>query len=196
MNDTLKTVALCLIAAALVIQTIMQISTDDTSNDISDNIHAHDHAPTASNNVIQQNTQPPNPQKEISSNEIQPKQNTGPTTTVKFEEYAHDFGMLNEGDKVYHKFKFKNTGTTPLIIENARGSCGCTVPQWPREPIAPGESGEIEVSYDSKNRKGKQTKSVSITANTEPRITKLNIIAIVATELQLGENVIEGGGGN
>ena len=61
-------------------------------------------------------------------------------------------------------FKFKNTGDKPLMITNAKGSCGCTVPQWPREPIAPGQSGEIKVSYDTK-RVGNFAKSVTLTTN-------------------------------
>lgn len=93
---------------------------------------------------------------------------TGPTTTIAFEESEYDFGTVKAGEKVRHVFKFKNTGSEPLIISNAKGSCGCTVPNWPREPIPPGGEGEIVVEFDSKGKRGKQNRKVTITANTEP----------------------------
>jgi len=103
----------------------------------------------------------------------------GPITTVSFEETEYDFGTVMEGEKVVHEYKFNNTGDEPLIISNAKGSCGCTVPDWPREPIAPGESGVIKVQFDSKNKGkvggGLQSKRVTITANTDPVNTYLTI---------------------
>ena len=100
---------------------------------------------------------------------------TGPTTKMTFEESTYNFGSVTEGEKVEHIYKFKNTGNDPLIISNAQGSCGCTVPQWPREPIAPGKSSEIKVVFDSKGKAGKQSKTVTITANTEPATTTITI---------------------
>ena len=100
---------------------------------------------------------------------------TGPTTTVVYEHTDFDFGSIKEGEKVKHTFKFKNTGSEPLIISNAKGSCGCTVPKWPSEPIAPGASSQIEVEFDSKGKPGKQTKRVTVTANTVPAQMFLNI---------------------
>lgn len=94
---------------------------------------------------------------------------------MTFEKYEHNFGKVKEGDKVSYTFKFKNTGANDLIISDARGSCGCTVPQWPKEPVKPGAEGEIKVEYDSKGKNGVQNKTVSITANTNPSITTLNI---------------------
>lgn len=107
----------------------------------------------------------------------------GPTTTVEFETSTYDFGTVDEGEKVQYSYKFKNTGSEPLVISNAKGSCGCTVPNWPREPIAPGGTGEILVEFDSKG-KGKeggqkQTKRVTVTANTEPANTFLTITGTV-----------------
>ncbi len=96
------------------------------------------------------------------------KKPEGPTTTMKFEKDKFDFGTIDAGEVVNHVFKFKNTGEHPLIISNAKAGCGCTVPNWPKEPIPPGESGEISVKYDSKNKKGRESKKVTITANTEP----------------------------
>jgi hypothetical protein len=100
---------------------------------------------------------------------------TGPTTTVVYEHTDFDFGSVKEGEKVKHTFKFKNTGTEPLIISNAKGSCGCTVPKWPSEPVAPGATSQIDVEFDSKGKPGKQTKRVTVTANTVPAQMFLNI---------------------
>jgi hypothetical protein len=104
---------------------------------------------------------------------------SGPKTKISFGESTYDFGTVSEGDKVEHTYKFKNTGNEPLIISNAQGSCGCTVPQWPKEPIAPGKSGEIKVAFDSKGKAGKQSKTVTITANTDPATTTINIVGEV-----------------
>ncbi len=92
----------------------------------------------------------------------------GKTTTAKFDETSYDWGTIDEGKKMEHIFKFKNTGANDMIISEAHGSCGCTVPEWPKEPIKPGKSSQIKVIFDSKGKAGDQTKSVTITANTEP----------------------------
>lgn len=93
---------------------------------------------------------------------------TGPTTVMDFDATEFDFGTVDEGEKVSHTYSFKNTGDEPLILSNAKGSCGCTVPKWPKEPIPPGEDGEIIVEFNSKNKKGKRNQKVTITANTNP----------------------------
>jgi hypothetical protein len=100
---------------------------------------------------------------------------TGPSTVMTFEQTDFDFGSVKEGEKVKHTYKFKNTGSEPLIISSAKGSCGCTVPKWPSEPIAPGATGVIDVEFDSKGKPGKQTKRVTVNANTVPAQTFLNI---------------------
>lgn len=92
----------------------------------------------------------------------------GPTTTMTFEETEASFGTITDGEKVSHTYTFTNTGNEPLILSDARGSCGCTVPQWPREPIAPGESGSITVEFNSANKVGNRNQKVTITANTNP----------------------------
>jgi len=99
----------------------------------------------------------------------------GPTTVMQFEELEFDYGTIDEGEKVRHTYKFTNTGSEPLIISNAKGSCGCTVPSWPKEPIPPGASGNIDVEFNSKGKKGNQSKRVTITANTDPVQTFLTI---------------------
>ena len=98
---------------------------------------------------------------------------------IAFEETNWDFGTIQEGDVVKHTYKFTNTGKSPLIIQNATAQCGCTVPQWPREPIAPGQKGEIQVEFNSKGKAGVQSKSVSITANTQPEITQVMLKGVV-----------------
>ncbi|NOT35997.1 MAG: DUF1573 domain-containing protein [Saprospiraceae bacterium] len=115
--------------------------------------------------------------------EATPAAPTGPTTTVEFEELVYDYGEVMEGTMVKHVYKFKNTGNEPLVISDAKGSCGCTVPDWPREPIAPGGTGVINVQFDSKGKGsedgGKQSKRVTVTANTNPAQTYLTISGVV-----------------
>lgn len=103
----------------------------------------------------------------------------GPVTVMSFDHKDYDFGTVKEGEKVAHTYTFKNTGKEPLIISSAKGSCGCTVPKWPSEPIAPGASGTIDVVFDSKGKPGKQAKRVTVNANTEPAQTFLNISGVV-----------------
>ena len=109
----------------------------------------------------------------------QTQEPTGPLTSISFNEYAHDFGVMNEGDVVTHSFVFTNTGAEPLILDKCKGSCGCTVPECPKEPIPPGGTGKIEVKFNSKGKKNKQTKKVTVNANTDPAQTILTITAQV-----------------
>ncbi|MFN4255150.1 MAG: DUF1573 domain-containing protein [Saprospiraceae bacterium] len=83
---------------------------------------------------------------------------------MTFEQTTVDYGTIDKGAEPLRKFKFTNTGNEPLIIKNAKGSCGCTVPTYPKEPIMPGESNVIEVRYDTQ-RVGAFTKTVTITTN-------------------------------
>ena len=93
---------------------------------------------------------------------------------ISFEKEVHDYGVMEQNGNGQCEFVFTNTGTEPLLITNARGSCGCTVPEWPREPIAPGASSAIKVKYDTK-RIGLINKFVTITSNGE---TSTKIIRI------------------
>lgn len=111
--------------------------------------------------------------------EVKPE---GPVPAIAFGEEMHDFGTIKEGEVVEHVFKFTNTGDAPLIISSATASCGCTVPEWPKEPIAVGEDGVIQVRFDSKNKPGIQNKTVTITANTFPKINRIRIKANVTKE--------------
>ena len=94
-----------------------------------------------------------------------PQISTGKQTSIAFTEEEFDFGTIKQGDKVNHFFSFKNTGKNDLIISRAVGSCGCTVPEFPKEPIAPGKTGVMKVSFNSKGKSGKQQKTVSVYAN-------------------------------
>ncbi|WP_284651237.1 DUF1573 domain-containing protein [Flavobacterium terrisoli] len=86
---------------------------------------------------------------------------------MAFENEEHDFGTIKQGDKVVHDFKFENTGEADLTITAARGSCGCTVPEYPKTPIKAGASGNIKVSFDSKGKHGETSKTVTIMCNTK-----------------------------
>ncbi len=87
---------------------------------------------------------------------------------IVFVEQTHDFGSFKESDgSQTTSFKFKNDGDAPLILSNVRASCGCTTPKWTREPVAPGATGEISVSYNPKNRPGSFNKSVTVTSNAD-----------------------------
>jgi hypothetical protein len=94
----------------------------------------------------------------------QEKQVISASAQIEFEKETHDYGTIKQNANGVYEFKFKNTGTQPLMISNAKGSCGCTVPEWPREPIAPGESGVIKVKYDTK-RVCPFSKSVTLQSN-------------------------------
>lgn len=106
-----------------------------------------------------------------------------PLTTVAFTEENHNFGEIPDGDKVSHTFKFKNTGSNPLKIENVKPSCGCTTPDWSRDDVAPGAEGFVTVEFDSKGKTGVQKKSVTVTfANTDPKTKLLNFSAEVVAK--------------
>ncbi len=95
------------------------------------------------------------------------------------EKAVFDFGTLTEGDTVEHVFNFKNTGNFPLIINNITASCGCTTPEWSRDPIAPGNSSFVRVRFNSAHKEGEQNKTVTIFANTEPAMTDIRFRAMV-----------------
>ena len=104
---------------------------------------------------------------------------TANAPVFKFEKEVYDFGKITDGDVVTYDFKFKNVGNSPLIINSATASCGCTVPEYPKEPVAPGAEGVIRVVFNSAGKPGMQNKIVSITANTIPSISELNILGMV-----------------
>lgn len=98
---------------------------------------------------------------------------------ISFKETEHDFGEIFQGEKVSYSFRFKNTGKSDLIISDVGASCGCTVPEYPQEPIKPGEEGSILVTFNSGNREGFQKKTVTVVSNTQPNYVHLKIKAKV-----------------
>ena len=91
-----------------------------------------------------------------------------PLPIIALEEKVHNFGTIIHGESVYYTFRFKNTGEAPLIIQGVRASCGCTVPEWSKDPIGLGQESQIDVEFNSKGKKGQQKKKITITANTIP----------------------------
>lgn len=98
---------------------------------------------------------------------------------IVFEEANYNFGEVTEGQIVEHRFKFKNTGKVPLNILRARSSCGCTVPEWPKELIAPGETGEIKAKFNTEGKPEKQKKLIFVTANTYPNEISVSLEGFV-----------------
>ncbi|MBS1765052.1 MAG: DUF1573 domain-containing protein [Bacteroidetes bacterium] len=93
----------------------------------------------------------------------------------KFENLEYNYGTIKQGDKVEYTFNFTNTGKEPLIITSAQGSCGCTVPEWPKEPIKKGENGKIHVTFNSAGKMGLQDKTVTINSNAKTNPVVLHI---------------------
>lgn len=181
MKDTIKIALLAIIAGTLIIQTIGQRSGSDTT--------------MAANTA---NAMPARPSTDATPRLNAPPKNTfdptvppspgnmpevsGPKTSIQFPIIAHDFGKVKQNTENKYVFKFTNTGKEPLMISDAKGSCGCTVPEYPKEPIAPGATGEIKVVYKPGGQQGNQNKTVTVTANTDPPQTLLNITADVQVD--------------
>lgn len=98
---------------------------------------------------------------------------------IVFEANEYNFGEVVEGEEVVHIFRFSNTGKVPLLITDARSTCGCTVPSYPTAAIPPGEGGEIKVVFNTLNKLQSQRKEVTITANTFPSQTKVALVGFV-----------------
>jgi len=94
-------------------------------------------------------------------------------TTVQIIDSAYNFGKVTEGEIVEYNYRFKNTGTKPLVVTNASASCGCTVPEKPEAPIKPGETGFIKVKFNSEHRVGTAHKTITISSNAEPAFPEL-----------------------
>lgn len=102
---------------------------------------------------------------------------TGPL--LVFEESQYDFGDIYQGDKVDHVFSFTNQGTEPLILSNVATTCGCTASFWPKEPIVPGDSSEIKISFNSAGKMGRQNKIITVYSNSTQSMTRVKIITNV-----------------
>ena len=98
---------------------------------------------------------------------------------ITFEKEQHDFGRLTQGENVSYSFKFTNTGNADLIINGCSATCGCTVADYPRERIKPGQSDYVKVSFNSTAKHGQQFQEVTVSTNAQPSRVKLKILALV-----------------
>ncbi len=144
------------------------VSCNDTNEDVRD--AARENVESATVQPNDPNAQPAEPQMAVPA---------GPLTTIEFAESTFDFGTVTEGEMVRHTYSFTNTGSEPLIVSDAKGSCGCTVPSKPTEAIAPGGKGEIVVEFNSKAKKGQRNQKVTLTANTNPPQTFIYLTGMV-----------------
>ncbi|MEQ6120543.1 DUF1573 domain-containing protein [Reichenbachiella sp. MALMAid0571] len=90
---------------------------------------------------------------------------SGKKAKITFDETSHDFGDIKQGDQVSYTFSFKNTGEESLVISKVRTTCGCTAPYWPKEPIAPGKTDKIKITFNSKGKMGHQHKVITVESN-------------------------------
>lgn len=103
----------------------------------------------------------------------------GPLPSFNFERLEYDFGVIREGEKVAYTYKFTNTGTAPLIVQSVQPSCGCTAPEWSKDPIPVNGTGFVKVEFDSNGKQGIQNKIVTVNANTWPKSMVLRFKAQV-----------------
>jgi hypothetical protein len=121
----------------------------------------------------------------MACNQTKEKKNIQYTTDgsdIRYEAITYDFGKIKEGEKINHSFKFTNMGKSPLIITNATASCGCTTPVWPKNPVLPGDTGSIAVTFNSAGKSGLQDKQIKITANSQPAESMVHLIGEVLTK--------------
>lgn len=105
---------------------------------------------------------------------------------MSFEKAKHDFGDIFQGDKVEHVFEFENTGNEPLIITNVQTTCGCTAPEWPKDPVAPGQSGKIKVVFNSTGKIGRQNKVITVVSNATSPLNRVTIVTNVLPKKESG----------
>lgn len=113
----------------------------------------------------------------LTAEENKSQQNRLPAIT--FETTTYDFGQIYQGERVKYSFKFTNTGNSDLLISQVSASCGCTVAEYPKKPIKPGEGGSITVEFNSAGRRGQQSKTVTVSTNAQPPTVVLTIKAMV-----------------
>ncbi len=115
----------------------------------------------------------------MNNNAIPDGTNSDVMADMKFEEENHDFGTIQQGEVINFSYKFTNTGKSDLIINNCTASCGCTIPNWPKQPIRSGESGYIDVQFDSNGKQNEITKEVFISTNCVPAARKVMFHGVV-----------------
>lgn len=111
---------------------------------------------------------------------------TGPK--ISFSEKSFDFGDIKQGQKVEHVFAFENVGNEPLILSDVRTTCGCTAPEWPREPIAPGAKASIKVVFNSAGKMGMQNKVITVMSNAVNNPERVKIVTNVTPQNPGGSN--------
>lgn len=175
MKENIKIALLVIIAGTLVFQTVKQQSSSITTFPASGPMASTAKPATTPNAFPEANKNTFDPLTPPTA----PPVDNSPKTAISFPVMEHDFGQVKQDSENRFVFKFTNTGKEPLMISNAQGSCGCTVPEYPKEPIAPGATSEIKVEYKPGKQEGNQQKTVTVTANTEPAQTILRIKADV-----------------
>jgi len=128
------------------------------------------------------NTQPTSVSNDVVAGNDTSKIAPADAAVITFERDIYDFEKIEQGEKVQHDFKFKNTGKSPLIISNATATCGCTVPETPKEPILPGAEGVIKVVFNSEGKMGMQDKLVTVTSNANPSVSTVHLVGEVLTK--------------
>ena len=118
---------------------------------------------------------------ELVNNPKSAEQPSGKEPVITFDKTEHEFGRILQGEVVTYSFHFTNTGNVPLLITSVNTSCGCTVGEFPREPIKPGQDGFIKATYDSQGHHGFQSRALTVNANTNPSATVLRFKAEVMT---------------
>ena len=103
----------------------------------------------------------------------------GSAPIMTFNEIKHDFGKITEGEKISYSFVFKNTGGSDLVVSSAHGSCGCTIPSFPKEPVKPGQDSKIDVVFDSSDKSGLVEKTVTIVTNCNPSTKVITFTATI-----------------
>jgi hypothetical protein len=189
-TDKVKVGLLALIALTLIVNTYYQATSETPlpkvqidQDPISEYSNIPDNTQKAQSNSTLDNpnrTELKDPtQNSLLNNE--PEAASGPITNIKFATDVIDFGKVKAQSENTYAFEFVNTGTEPLLIENAKGSCGCTVPNWPKDPIMPGSKGKIDVVFRPKTREseGEDKKTVTVYSNTNPKTTVLTVKAMV-----------------
>ena len=104
---------------------------------------------------------------------------------LAFAEKSHDFGDIRQGEKVSYTFTFTNTGTAPLVISNVATTCGCTATGWTKEPVAPGKTGQVSATFDSKGKMNRQHKVITIHSNSA---TGLQTVSLITNVLPAGNS--------
>lgn len=106
---------------------------------------------------------------------------------IKFKETSHDFKKIAEGTQATYSFEFTNVGKAPVVISNVQPSCGCTTPEWTREPIMPGKTGKVTASYNSTGRPGSFSKTITVVNNGEISQIILSILGAVEPKKEVGK---------